>query len=113
MPHRPASSCATYMPARFRRKVAAHRDVDRRLADCRYLLLLSRRSRHFGERTLRQVHGGAYCVTGVVGKVAHRQFLSFLITGGIAALVNLATRIAFNFAMPFEIAVIMAYLCGM
>ena len=52
-------------------------------------------------------------MTGVVGKVAHRQFLSFLITGGIAALVNLGTRIAFNFAMPFEVAVIMAYLCGM
>jgi putative flippase GtrA len=52
-------------------------------------------------------------VTGVVGKVAQRQFLSFLITGGIAALVNLGTRIAFNVAMPFEVAVIMAYLCGM
>jgi putative flippase GtrA len=52
-------------------------------------------------------------VTGVFGKVAHRQFLSFLITGGIAALVNLGTRIAFNFVIPFEVAVIMAYLCGM
>ena len=41
-----------------------------------------------------------------------RQFV-FLITGGIAALVNLATRIAFNLVMPFEIAIIVAYLCGM
>ena len=49
-------------------------------------------------------------MTAGVGKVAHRQFLAFLITGGIAALVNLGTRIAFNFAIPFEVAVIMAYL---
>jgi putative flippase GtrA len=52
-------------------------------------------------------------MTRVLGKVAHRQFFSFVITGGIAALVNLGTRIVFNLAMPFELAVIMAYLCGM
>lgn len=42
-----------------------------------------------------------------------RQFVSFLITGGIAALVNLGTRILFNLVMCFEIAVIVAYACGM
>jgi putative flippase GtrA len=43
----------------------------------------------------------------------HREFVSFLITGGIAAAVNLSTRVAFNLIMRFEIAVIVAYLCGM
>ncbi len=52
-------------------------------------------------------------MTRAVGKAVHREFASFLITGGIAALVNLGTRIAFNRIMPFEIAVIVAYLCGM
>lgn len=42
-----------------------------------------------------------------------REFASFLVTGGIAALVNLSTRIAFNLVMPFQVAVIVAYLCGM
>jgi putative flippase GtrA len=42
-----------------------------------------------------------------------QQFLAFLITGGIAALVNIGTRIVFNLFMSFEIAVVLAYLCGM
>lgn len=42
-----------------------------------------------------------------------QEFVSFLVTGGIAALVNLGTRIALNLFMPFEMAVILAYLCGM
>jgi putative flippase GtrA len=44
---------------------------------------------------------------------AKRQFVLFLITGGIAALVNLGARIGFNLVVSFEIAVIIAYLCGM
>jgi putative flippase GtrA len=52
-------------------------------------------------------------LTRAIGKGAQRQFISFLITGGIAALVNLGTRIVFNLFMRFEIAVIVAYLCGM
>ena len=44
---------------------------------------------------------------------AKRQFVLFLITGGIAALVNLGARIVFNLVVSFEIAVIIAYLCGM
>jgi putative flippase GtrA len=46
-------------------------------------------------------------------KGMRRQFGFFMVTGGIAALVNLGTRIAFDLVMPFEIAVIVAYLCGM
>jgi len=40
-------------------------------------------------------------------------FFRFLLTGGFAALVNLATRYALNLAMPFEAAVVAAYLIGM
>lgn len=42
-----------------------------------------------------------------------RQFLRFVVTGGLAALVNLFSRYGLNFLMPFAVAVIVAYLCGM
>lgn len=41
------------------------------------------------------------------------QFLKFLATGGIAALVNLVSRYLLNLVMPFEIAVVLAYFLGM
>jgi putative flippase GtrA len=41
------------------------------------------------------------------------RFLKFLVTGGIAALVNLASRYGLNQLMPFEAAVAVAYLLGM
>lgn len=41
------------------------------------------------------------------------QFFRFLLTGGLAAAVNIGSRYLFNFVMPFEYAVIVAYLCGM
>ncbi len=41
------------------------------------------------------------------------RFLKFLVTGGIAALVNLLSRYALNYLMPFEAAVVVAYLLGM
>ncbi|TBR30555.1 MAG: GtrA family protein, partial [Reyranella sp.] len=41
------------------------------------------------------------------------RFLKFLVTGGIAALVNLLSRYALNHLMPFEVAVAVAYLLGM
>lgn len=41
------------------------------------------------------------------------RFFKFLVTGGVAALVNLASRFLLNCAMPFEVAVIIAYLIGM
>jgi putative flippase GtrA len=41
------------------------------------------------------------------------EFLRFLVTGGIAAVVNLASRYALNRLMPFEVAVVIAYLIGM
>jgi len=42
-----------------------------------------------------------------------RQFLLFLVTGGIAALANIFSRIALNLVMRYEIAVVVAYLVGM
>lgn len=46
---------------------------------------------------------------------AHKlsPFLRFLITGGIAAGVNLVSRYILSMVMPFEVAVILAYLFGM
>lgn len=41
------------------------------------------------------------------------EFLRFLVTSGIAAMVNLAARYLLNRAMPFEVAVAVAYLIGM
>lgn len=41
------------------------------------------------------------------------RFVKFLATGGLAALVNLASRYALNILVPFEAAVAIAYLIGM
>jgi putative flippase GtrA len=43
----------------------------------------------------------------------HYRFIAFIIAGGIAALVNIASRIVFNLIMPYEIAILVAYACGM
>lgn len=42
-----------------------------------------------------------------------RQFLGFLLTGGLAALVNFGSRILYNQWVDFSSAVVMAYLTGM
>ena len=42
-----------------------------------------------------------------------RRFALFLLAGGIAAVVNILSRVALNWAMPYEIAIVVAYLCGM
>ena len=42
-----------------------------------------------------------------------KRFALFLFAGGIAALVNILSRIAFNWLMPYEVAIVVAYLCGM
>jgi len=41
------------------------------------------------------------------------KFLMFLITGGIAALVNFGSRVIYNIFVNFSYAVILAYLTGM
>jgi putative flippase GtrA len=42
-----------------------------------------------------------------------KHFAFFIIAGGAAALVNIGSRIVLNVAMPYEIAIVGAYLCGM
>jgi putative flippase GtrA len=41
-----------------------------------------------------------------------RQFVYFMLAGGVAALANIGTRILFNRVAPFEISVILAYCVG-
>ena len=41
------------------------------------------------------------------------QFAAFVATGSLAAATNLVARWLLNFAMPFELAVVLAYLAGM
>jgi putative flippase GtrA len=41
------------------------------------------------------------------------QFYRFLLTGGIAACVNLGSRFLYEHALPYVVAVILAYLTGM
>jgi len=54
------------------------------------------------------VTAGVYYPSGMT-----TEFLKFLVTGGLAALVNVASRYALNLVMPFEVAVVVAYLIGM
>jgi putative flippase GtrA len=42
-----------------------------------------------------------------------RPFVRFLLVGGLAALVNIVARIAFNTVVPYEIAIVIAYLFGL
>jgi len=42
-----------------------------------------------------------------------KRFALFLFAGGTAAVVNILSRIAFNWLMPYEVAIVVAYLCGM
>lgn len=42
-----------------------------------------------------------------------RQFLAFLVTGGIAAAVNFTSRIVYNLWMDYSAAIVLAYLTGM
>jgi len=44
---------------------------------------------------------------------AKREFTLFLLTGGVAALVNVVSRIGFSTLMRFEQAVLLAYAIGM
>lgn len=48
-----------------------------------------------------------------IGGALSEQLLKFLVTGGIAAAVNLASRYVLNRVMTFEVAVVIAYLLGM
>lgn len=49
----------------------------------------------------------------VAATAGHRQLVTFVLTGGIAAFANLAARWLFSHALPYAAAVILAYLIGM
>jgi putative flippase GtrA len=49
----------------------------------------------------------------VTSTAGTRQFVRFLVTGGIAAVANYSSRFLFSEFMRFEYAVILAYLVGM
>lgn len=42
-----------------------------------------------------------------------QRFLAFAAAGGIAALVNILSRVVFSLAIPYEIAITLAYIVGM
>jgi putative flippase GtrA len=42
-----------------------------------------------------------------------RQFAAFVVVGGVAALVNIVSRLMISRVMPYEAAIVVAYLCGM
>ena len=41
------------------------------------------------------------------------RFLWFVAAGGVAAAVNIASRVVLNWAVPYEVAIVLAYVCGM
>jgi len=41
------------------------------------------------------------------------EFVRFVAVGGTAAAVNVGTRVGFSVFMPYEVALVPAYLCGM
>jgi len=49
----------------------------------------------------------------MINSFLSKQFVFFLVAGGIAALVNFISRILFNQWASFSTAIILAYLCGM
>jgi putative flippase GtrA len=51
--------------------------------------------------------------TSAAKPMSFGQFLAFVATGSLAALTNLVARYFLDFAMPFELAVILAYIAGM
>lgn len=43
----------------------------------------------------------------------HKQLVYFVLSGGVAAVINVLSRIALNIWMPFSVAIVVAYLIGM
>ena len=50
---------------------------------------------------------------GVIGEFLTPQFRRFLVTGGIAASINIGSRMLFNMFVPYSAAIVLAYLTGM
>lgn len=52
-------------------------------------------------------------VTPSTSRPSFAEFVQFVAIGGGAALANLVSRYFLNFVMPFEVAVVLAYMVGM
>ncbi len=50
---------------------------------------------------------------GIFSLAVHKQFLGFVVTGGIAAVINVGSRIVMNRWMPYSAAIVVAYIYGM
>lgn len=42
-----------------------------------------------------------------------RQFLTFVVVGGVAAIVNILSRVVFSLVTSFEVAIVLAFFCGL
>lgn len=51
--------------------------------------------------------------TSVINEFLSPQFRRFLITGGIAACVNIGSRMLYDTVLPYSAAIVVAYLTGM
>ena len=49
----------------------------------------------------------------MINQFASRQFIVFIFTGGLAAIVNFGSRIVYNLWVDFSVAIILAYITGM
>ena len=49
----------------------------------------------------------------MIKQIISRQFLTFLLTGGVAAAVNFGSRILYNLWLDFSAAIVLAYITGM
>lgn len=49
----------------------------------------------------------------MIGAFRSKQFLAFLVTGGLAAVVNFGSRVALSQWLTLSVAVLLAYLAGM
>ena len=49
----------------------------------------------------------------MIGQFISRQFFTFLLTGGTAAIVNFGSRIFYSYWLDFSVAIVFAYVTGM
>lgn len=52
-------------------------------------------------------------INGILALFGKREFLLFAVVGGFAAAVNWLSRMGFSLVMPFEYAIVIAYVVGM
>lgn len=50
---------------------------------------------------------------GLVSLADRKQFFGFVVVGGVAAIINVGSRIVFSQWTPYSAAIVVAYVCGM